>query len=88
MTLDPSPPAWLKHDTAVSWGYKDFGAREAAWGSKTKHITRAFIEEISVLRLLDPGESLAKVLWVGERFGARMDVGLVNDGPVTISLET
>jgi hypothetical protein len=56
----------LKRGTAVSWGYKAFGTREASWGSKTKHITDAFIEEISVLRLLNPAEKLAKVLWVGE----------------------
>ena len=66
VTLDPNPPAWLKRDTPVSWGYKAFGTREAAWGSKTKHITDAFLEEISVLRMLNPAEKLAKVLWVGE----------------------
>jgi hypothetical protein len=64
--LDPNPPEWLKRDTPVSWSYKCFGSRDADWGGKTKHITDAFIEEISVLRLLNPGEKLAKVLWVGE----------------------
>ena len=63
VTLDPNPPAWLKRGTGVSWGYKAFGTREAAWGSKTKHITDAFIEEISVLRLLHPAEPLAQVSW-------------------------
>ena len=66
VTLDPNPPAWLKRGTGVSWGYNAFGTREAIWGSKTKHITDAFIEKISVLRMMNPAEKLAKVLWVGE----------------------
>ena len=66
VTLDPNPPEWLKRGTPVSWSYKAFGTREAHWGSKTTHITDAFILEISVLRMKEPAEALAKVLWVGE----------------------
>ena len=64
VTLDPNPPEWLKRGTAVSWSYKVFGQREAFWGSKTKHITGAFIEEISVLLFKKPAEPLARVLWI------------------------
>ena len=48
----------------MSWGYKVFGQREAFWGSKTRHITGAFIEEISVLLFQKPAEPLAQVLWI------------------------
>ena len=64
VTLDPNPPEWLKRGTAVSWGYKAFGTRDAFWGSNTKHITGAFIEEISVLLFKKPAEPLARVLWI------------------------
>ena len=64
VTLDPNPPEWLKRGTPVSWSYKAFGTREAAWGSGIEHITDAFILEISVLLSKKPAEPLARVLWI------------------------
>lgn len=67
-TVPDAAASWIKRGARASFGSRPFDCREVSIrGTTAEVIADAFVDEVSVLIAMKPGEPLARVLWIDKR---------------------